>query len=303
MRVLVTGANGFLGRVIDGELKARRKDVTTLGRSIANDVVCDLTREVPRIIQTPDWVVHNAGKAHVVPRSDEEAKDFFDVNVNGTKNLLKGIESTDKIPKAFVFISSVSVYGLSSGVNIAEDHPLNATDPYGRSKVEAEKMLAAWCNQHSVSLIILRLPLIAGENPPGNLGAMIKGIRKGYYFGIAGSKARKSIVMASDVAKAIPDLVDHPGVYHLTDGHHPSFKELEDVISSQLGCSSSANLPGWVARCLGVAGDLVDKVVPGKSPVTTTKLEKITSTLTFDDSKVRKIINWQPQRVIDAFRI
>lgn len=95
------------------------------------------------------------------------------------------------IPKAFIFISSVAVYGCDSGENITEEHSLDGTTPYALSKIKAEKYLEGWCIMHNVKLSILRPSLIAGPNPPGNLGAMIRGIRNGKYLSIAGEKPGK----------------------------------------------------------------------------------------------------------------
>lgn len=302
-RILLTGASGFLGTVMKDELGKDNFSIVTLGRSHENNIICELSSNIPEITQPVHWVIHNAGKAHVVPRSVEETAAFYDVNVKGTGNLLAGIEKSGSAPEAFAFISSIAVYGLTKGEAITETHPLNATDPYGKSKIESEKLVATWCSNHGIPLLILRLPLIAGKNPPGNLQAMIHGIKRGYYAGIGDSNARKSIVMAEDVAKSIPALIQHPGIYHLTDGYHPSFRELELLIAGQIGCKPPHHIPLWLALALGMAGDIIDKVLPGKLPITSAKIEKITSTLTFDDQKVRKILTWRPQKVLDAFRI
>ena len=142
----------------------------------------DLSKNVPYFYDRFEIIIHCAGKAHLLPKTNQEIASFYSVNVLGTKNLLKGL--TSKLPKRFVFISSVSVYGLTQGENIPETHPLLAEDPYGKSKIEAEKIVENWCKENNVICTILRLPLLVGLNPPGNLGAMIRGIKKGYYFAI-----------------------------------------------------------------------------------------------------------------------
>jgi nucleoside-diphosphate-sugar epimerase len=301
--VLLTGAAGFLGSAILSAFRANETPVLTLGRSPNNDIVCDLAGSPPAIARAPALVVHAAGKAHSIPRTTREMRQFFSVNVKGTSHLLRGLQQAGPLPDAIVFISSVSVYGLTQGENIREDHPLSSHDPYGISKVKAENLLLSWCEKNKVPLTILRLPLIAGPNPPGNLGAMIRGIQKGYYVNIGGGKARKSMVMASDVAAIIPKAADHPGIYHLTDGHHPSFKELGECIARQLGVRPPRNISLPIARVLGRAGDAINVLFPGKAPISTRTIAKLTSTLTFDDSTARKTLGWNPHRVIDAFTI
>lgn len=293
MHVLATGCSGFFGRHM---IKLYKKEVFVIGRQ-NSDILCDLSAQIPKI-PICKVVIHAAGKAHSIPKTEEEKQSFFDVNVKGTENLLKGLEQASSLPKSFIFISSVSVYGAESGNNISENYPLNAKDPYGLSKIQAEKIVQDWCAKNNVICGILRLPLLVGANPPGNLGVMIKGVRKGYYFNIAGGKAKKSMVMAEDVANIIPRLAELGGVYNLTDGYHPNFSELSFHIAKQLSKNHVYNMPFLVAKILAKIGDMVNIF-----PLNTKKLLKITADLTFDDSKARKMLDWKPDRVLDKFKI
>ncbi|HLT72985.1 MAG TPA: NAD-dependent epimerase/dehydratase family protein [Cyclobacteriaceae bacterium] len=302
-RVLLTGGSGFLGKIVYDVLSEKRCKVTRLGRSGHSEIIADLCQDIPVIQRPVDIVVHSAGKAHVVPKSTKEQRQFFRVNVTGTSNLLKGIGLMPVLPRSIILISSVSVYGLTEGVGIGEDHPLEANDAYGRSKLQAENLALSWCEQNKVPLTILRLPLIAGPNPPGNLGTMIRGIKSGYYVNIGGGKARKSMVMAADVANILPEAAAHPGIYHLTDGHHPSLKELGQRIAAQLGTRPPRSMPLPIARALGYGGDAIDILFPGKAPISSKTIAKLTASLTFDDALARKTLGWDPHRVIDAFTL
>jgi nucleoside-diphosphate-sugar epimerase len=292
--ILLTGTNGFLGQIVSKELGVSK--LLSLGRDNA-DVMCDLAKEVP-ILPKLDMVIHAAGKAHMVPKTEAEKRSFFDNNVRGTANLLKGLAQAPSLPKAFILISSVSVYGADQGVQINEERPLSAKDPYGLSKIQAEQIVMDWCAKNKVTCGILRLPLLVGANPPGNLGAMIKGIKKGYYFNIAGGKAKKSMVMASDVAAIIPRLAEVGGIYNLTDGYHPSFYELSNYIAQQLGKGTVPNMPKIFASSLAKVGDLISKL-----PISSSKLHKITSDLTFNDDKAKTNLGWSPNKVLDVFKI
>jgi nucleoside-diphosphate-sugar epimerase len=293
MNILLTGSNGFLGKTIIKELE-KEFQILTLSRNSGEYRVC-LDIEVPTFREIFDLVIHAAGKAHSVPKTDTERKQFYDVNVIGTRNLLKGLEKTG-VPKQFVFISSVSVYGQEFGIEIDEEHELEAKDAYGLSKIKAEVLITEWCKKHNVVCTILRLPLLVGENPPGNLGAMIKAIDKGYYFNIGGGKARKSMVLAQDVAAFIPKIAVIGGIYNLTDGVHPNFKELSTVISKQKNKRIPYNLPLSMAKIIGFVGDILGD----KAPINSMKLKKITSDLTFDDTKARNAVGWKPQGVLEC---
>jgi nucleoside-diphosphate-sugar epimerase len=295
MNILLTGSNGFLGKTIIKELE-KEFQILTLSRNSGEYRVC-LDIEVPTFREIFDLVIHAAGKAHSVPKTDTLRKQFYDVNVIGTRNLLKGLEKTG-VPKQFVFISSVSVYGQEFGIEIDEEHELKAKDPYGLSKIEAEVLVMEWCKTHNVVCTILRLPLLVGENPPGNLGAMIRAIDKGYYFNIGGGKARKSMVLAQDVAAFIPKVAAIGGAYNLTDGVHPDFRGLSSVISKQKNKKKPFNLPLVIAKGMGLVGDLLGD----KAPINSAKLKKITSDLTFEDTKAREIVGWKPQGVLEYLK-
>lgn len=294
MKLLLTGASGFLGREIQKTLKG--VDIVTLGRQNCR-VQSDLAMEVP-ILPIVDVVVHAAGKAHFVPKSQLEEKMFFDVNVLGTRNLLEGLDRSQVLPKSFVFISSVSVYGVEKGTGIQESHPLNAQEAYGKSKIQAERLVQAWCNLNQVGCTILRLPLLAGPNPPGNLNSMISSIRNGFYCNISGGSARKSMVLASDVALVLLNASKVQGIFNLTDGCHPSFFELSKSISKKFGKPTPLSIPFGVAKVLSLVGDLLGN----RAPLNSVRFQKMISDLTFDDSKARQHLNWRPQPVLNYFK-
>jgi nucleoside-diphosphate-sugar epimerase len=293
MNILLTGSNGFLGTVIKNKLSGDH-NITTLSRT-NSDYKISLDKETPIFKEKFDLIIHAAGKAHSIPKTESEKKEFYNVNFSGTFNLLKGLEAAS-LPKKFVFISSVAVYGQDLGNNINEDHLLLANDSYGLSKIEAEKLIINWCEQNNVICTILRLPLLVGKKPPGNLATMIKAIKKGYYFNIGKGRARKSMVLSNDVALIIPYASLVGGIYNLTDGFHPSFYELSLAISKSN--KKYFNLPIFIAVLLGKIGDLLGN----KAPINSLKVKKIISNLTFDDSKARLLLNWKPKLVLDYLK-
>ena len=290
---LITGANGFLGRALTAELSSYE----TLSRTNA-DYCVDLATTVPQLTTPPEMVIHAAGKAHAVPKTPQETQAFFDVNLTGTKNLVAGLERLPNLPRAFVFISTVAVYGLEEGVSIAETAPLKGATPYADSKRQAEDFLEAWGRANGVEVSILRLPLLIGRNPPGNLRAMIQGISRGRYLRIGKGEARKSVLLAADIASILPALSRKGGTYNLTDGHHPRFADIEAHICQQLGKSLPASIPLSLAKLLGHIGDKV-----ASFPVNSGTIRKITSDLTFDDTKARRELGWRPRTALNHFEV
>lgn len=296
-KLLFTGGTGFLGKNVMPCL-LERYEVTTCGITSEDSIKANLAKDVPVLPERYDIVLHAAGKAHTVPKTEEEKQMFFDVNFSGTVNLCKALEEVG-VPKVFVFISTVAVYGCDYGELIDEGHPLNGTSPYAKSKIMAEQFLTEWCSNHKVKLARLRPSLLAGKNAPGNLGAMVKGIRKGRYLNIAGGKVRKSILMAEDIARLLPILEEKGGVYNVCDNYQPTFGELSESVARQLGKRAPISIPYWMAWCMAKVGDLLG----AKAPINSYKLEKMTKSLTFSNEKARKELDWEPLDVLTHYKV
>lgn len=297
-KLLFTGASGFLGHCILPTLHKQYEVVHTIGLADTDDIKFNLAKEVPPINTHYDVVLHACGKAHVVPKTEAEKQSFYDVNYVGTIHLCDALEKVG-VPKALVFISTVAVYGCEYGELITEEHPLEGTSPYADSKKKAEEYLTEWCAKHGVTLTILRPSLLAGKNAPGNLGAMVNGIRKGFYMNIAGGKVVKSVLMAEDIARLVPLVAEKGGVYNVCDTRQPSFGEISMSVARQLGKRKPLDIPYWVAWCMAKVGDLLGS----KAPINSYKLEKMTKSLTFSNEKARKELGWEPLDVLENYKV
>lgn len=289
-----TGNTGFLGRLLSYSIESKWGPIKSMDSVFSNRI------DISKPFFFPDnsdfnIVIHCAGKAHSVPKTKLEEREFYDVNYQGTINLCDALDKLVTKPRAFVFISTIAVYGLDHGLEISENTPLLGNTPYARSKIEAEQYLSKWANKNNIILGIVRLPLVVGPNPPGNLGTMLKGIKTGRYLSIGTASAKKSVVWAEDIADIIPKIAKIGGVYNLTDGHHPSFSELENEICRCLGRNKPFRIPLSIALILGKIGNLLGR----KSPINTDKVKKITSSLTFDDTNARGKLGWNPSKVLD----
>ncbi len=296
-KLLLTGGTGFVGRNIKPLLE-KQYEVSTLGRNAENDIWADISHDIVGLPDKYDIVIHAAGRAHTFPRTDEEIQEYFDVNYQGTVNLCGALENCG-LPELIVFLSSAAVYGLNEGVDIDETCPLRGTTPYAQSKIKAEDYLMGWCEEHHVRLCILRPSLITGPNPPGNLGAMMKGISTGRYLGIGEGNARKSLLMVQDIARIIPLLENRSGIYNICSDDQPSFKELETAICHQLNKRLPLHIPIWTAKGLAKVGDLFGR----RAPFNSNKLMKMTRSLTFCNEKAKTELGWVPLSVMDNFII
>jgi GlcNAc-P-P-Und epimerase len=295
---LITGGRGFLGECLTQMLSQHNK-VISLGRSQANDISCDLSNAVPLLPEGFDVIVHNAGKAHSVPKTLEDKEQFFQVNHKGTINLLSGLDKLNHPPKCLIYISTVAVYGVEKGELLDEQTPLHSTDPYGKSKRSAEEAVIDWGQRNQVKIGILRLPIVVGQKPLGNFYRMIKAIEAGYFFQIGKAPVHRSMVLANDVAKIIPTLVQVGGIYNLTDGQHPTFEELGRVLADKMKVRRPKAIPLWLGKSLAKLGDFGEYFLRRELPFSSNTLLKMTSSLTFSDQLATENLNWRPNLVLN----
>lgn len=290
MKVLLTGSTGFLGSALATGLSSSNCTVNGLSRSLTSDIQCDLSQDIPLIKEKYDLVIHAMGLAHVSNSMNKEK--FHKLNVEGTRHLLMGLSNI--LPRQIVFISTVAVYGKTKGENIAETEPTNPTTDYGMTKLLAEMEILNWANEHGVCAVILRLPLISGPNPIGNLGALGKSIYRRYYFRIGDGKARKSMVGVNDLVKLMPKLIGKAGIYNLTDGVHPRVCEIDTFIAKGFD-REIRKIPNFLIK---IAANIFG-FIPG-FPLNKDRLNKLANHLTFDDSLARRELNWNPDPALES---
>ena len=296
-KLLFTGGTGFLGANAKPILD-QKYEVTTIGITEKDEIKANLVTDIPELPCRYDVVLHAAGKAHVYPKTEAEKQAFYDVNYTGTIHLCDALEKAG-LPKAVVFISTMNVYGSKPGkMDTEESRALVGDSPYSDSKIKAEEYLTQWCNKNNVKLGILRPALLAGTNAPGNLGAMVNGIKTGKYLSIAGGKAKKSILMAQDIAILVPLVAEKGGIYNVCDDYNPSFGELEASIAKQLGKHKPISIPYWMAKCLALVGDLFSFF-----PINSSRLEKIVTSDTWSNEKAKRELGWQPMDVLENYKI
>ena len=284
-KILLTGSSGFLGSYILDFLENEDYELVKVGRSVKSDIVIDLS--INRLSKVEvDYVIHVAGKAHVIAKSAEVKEEFFNVNYVGTNNLLRGLDVTKL--QSIIFISTVAVYGKETGELIDEKSPLNGNTPYALSKIQAEQSIIDFGITNNIKTVVLRLPLVTGKNPLGNLGDIIKAIKKGYYFRIGKGHAKKSIIAAADVANLIPELFDLNGIYNLTDTYHPMIFEIDSIIAKKFN-KKIKSIPIYLIKVIAKIGDMFYFF-----PFNSLKFEKLTKNLTFSNKKLFNDIKYRP---------
>lgn len=204
-RVLVTGATGFIGRGLVPALNSAGYRVRVAVRSptempgeVESAVVGDLRRPVnlTESFRDVDFVVHSAGLAHEAAGASEA--DYREMNAGVTAALAAA--SSKAGVRRFVLLSSVRAQsGPSAEGVLTEDAPARPTDAYGRSKLEAEQLLA----EAGVAHVALRPVLVHGEGMRFNMAALLKLAQSGWPLPLGAFAAKRSILARAHLADAV----------------------------------------------------------------------------------------------------
>lgn len=241
MRVLVTGAMGFLGQHVVHALDEKGHDVRWFDIRGERENHADITKPLPRFPGGIDAVIHLAAMA--APRECDAHPDrAMDVNVNGTHQVLKmALESG---AKKFVFSSSAHVYGITPRyLPTPESHPLWLLNTYTLTKILGEQLCQMYFDNHGLSYTTLRLYNAYG--PGQSLGYFIPDMAakaKAGKFHLSGSNTTKDFVYIEDVASAFVAAVETPfvGYFNIGTGTESTLgsvaARIADVYGAEFSC-------------------------------------------------------------------
>jgi len=302
MNILLTGASGFIGRVIERELRKRVGiSVTLLVRS-PGPAFLPTTHVVGRLSVDTDWstavaqqqvVIHAAARAHVM--KDEVADplaEYRRVNVEGTLNLARQAAAAGV--KRFIFISSIKVNGegtVKARAFSANDEAA-PEDAYGLSKLEAEQGLLKLAAETSMEVVIIRPPLVYGPGVKGNFASMIKLVEKGLPLPLGAIHNKRSLVGIDNLVDLIIRCIDHPAaanqVFLAGDGEDLSTTELLRGVGEAMGKP---------ARLIPVPAGIVQfgATVLGKKAMA----QRLLGSLQVDISKTCELLDWKPPYTVE----
>lgn len=247
--ILVTGASGFIGRHVVPELERRGHRVRGMIRrggqrppwlESVETVEADLLDKdsLNSACKDMDTIVHLAARLNVPVETKEEKELLWKVNLDGTANLLDAAEAAGA--GEFVFVSSVAAMGSPPhGETWDESAGENPDRVYGRSKLEAERLVERAGEEWSMKYVILRPVIVYGEGDKGNVLKMFRAIRRKRFFILGEGSARKSLVYAGNVAKAISHIIPireewNGKKYILTDERPYTILEMAEAMARAL---------------------------------------------------------------------
>ena len=301
MKVLITGASGFVGSATCAWLMAQGLDVVGAVRQSPAQPLAGMDyRIVGELDADTDWraalagvdaIVHCAARVHVMRETaDDPLAAFRSANVAGTKRLAR--QATVLGVKRLVFISSIKVNGEETAEGFNENDTPAPQDPYGQTKWEAEEMLSQVSKETGLEVVIVRPPLVYGPGVKGNLARLLNWVERGVPLPLAGVRNARSLIGIDNFTSALHACLTHPAAagrtYLVRDGEDISTPELVHRLGHHLGKPARLfPLPATLLeRMAGLVGRRAD-------------VQRLTGSLIVDDSRIRSELGWVPPYTLD----
>jgi UDP-glucose 4-epimerase len=300
-RVVVTGADGFIGRALVAHFDSEGRAYRALVRRIdparrtryeqhpVGDLAEASDSDLYAHLRGARAVVHLAGRAHVLDDPDPEpAAAFASANVHATLRLARAAVRAGV--ERFLFASTVKVNGEASAPARPfkpADSP-NPRDAYARSKANAERELAAICKGTALAPIVLRLPLVYGPGVKGNFLALVDEVARARPLPLGAIRNRRSLLYVGNLVDAIAAALDArpvpAGVHFITDAESVSVPALLTAVGNALG--TPVRLKAVPVRLLALAGQIT-----GRRAL----IERLVGTLEADSTSFTEATGWRPR--------
>ncbi|WP_438005510.1 NAD(P)-dependent oxidoreductase [Sorangium sp. So ce321] len=312
MRVLVTGASGFLGSHVTEQLVQKGHSVVALvrrssstkflsslrGVELAYGAIEDAESVRRAVVDAPgvDAIVHSAG---LVKARDEA--EFFRVNVGGTRNMLDAAKAARPTTmKRFVFVSSLAAVGPShDGRPVAADARPAPVTRYGRSKLEAERLVLA--EKDALPVVVLRPPMIYGPRDQESF-AFFQSVARRFLPMLGDGKNTLSVIYAADAAaaciRALESDVPSGRAYFIDDGRVYVWRDMLADVEAAIGARAfvRVGVPFPLVRGAALASEGMSRLTGKPVMLTRDKLNELAAShWVCDSAEARRELGWEPQ--------
>lgn len=290
MRVLITGATGFVGSALTERVNSLY-DTMVLVRTQSNVLPSTIQQLVASNIfeadfpENVDVIIHLAGRAHILnEQTTDPLAEFCKVNVEGTLQLAR--QALDKKVKRFIFMSSIGVNGsVTSQQPFTEDALPQPHADYAVSKLEAEEALKKLFAGTDIELVIIRPPLVYAAHAPGNFARLLKLVATNLPLPFTRTRNKRSFVALENLVDFIQVCIEHPNAANQTflvaDQSRISTRELVQYLKQGMGKTPYFIYIPQPLMKLGAA-------CIGKSKL----YEQLFESLEVDASKAQKLLGW-----------
>jgi nucleoside-diphosphate-sugar epimerase len=299
MKILVTGARGFVGRSLCRNLEQhgfrvrsalRRASSERVGEEVVLGDIGPRT-EWREALRGVDVVVHLAARVHVMDNPARESMaDYRAVNVEGTRCLAESAAAAGV--RRLVFLSSLKVNGEAKSQPYSEADPPEPEGPYAKSKWEAEQALREVAAKTGLEWTVLRPPLVYGPGVGANFERLMSAVAHRIPLPLGAVRNRRSLLFLGNLVDAVRVCLTHTAAANATF----LLRDGEDI--------STPDLVRRLARSLGVAPVLLPVPVgllhlAARLTGRQAAVERLTGTLRIDDSLVRRRLGWKSPFALD----
>ncbi|MBF0255652.1 MAG: NAD-dependent epimerase/dehydratase family protein [Gammaproteobacteria bacterium] len=309
MRILVTGATGFVGQALCARLEQQGHELRRSTRQAPPQATAPGLIAIGELGPDTDWrlalqgcdlVIHLAARVHLMrDTSRDPLTAFRRANRQGSLNLAKQAAAAGV--RRFIYLSTIKIHGEQTRFKAAEAHlpePFRADDPahpedaYACSKWEAEEDLAAWARQSGMELVIIRPPLVHGPGVKGNLARMIQWLQRGWPLPLGRVDNRRSLVGLDNLIDLLLLCCEHPAAA----GRRFLVADAEDLSTPELIRRMGSAL-GRPARLLPVPEPLL--YLPARLAGKQGQLSRLLGSLQLDCRQTQEILGWTPRLTLD----
>jgi nucleoside-diphosphate-sugar epimerase len=302
MNVLVTGANGFVGKALCEALLENGHRVIAIYRSqqkvrvgVSPHFISDINASTDwsEVLSNVDVVVHLAARVHVMNDiAENPLMEFRKINVDASLNLanqaiLAGV-------KRFIYLSSIKVNGEFTLADkpFTETDIANPQDAYAISKHEAELALWGVCQHNNMELVIIRPPLIYGAGVKANFANMMRVVKRGVPLPLGKIHNQRSFIYVNNLTSLIIRCVEHTAAAN------------QLFLASDNCDLSTTDLLTRCAKALAVKSRLIP--IPQKMIEMAAAMlgkrdfaQRLCGNLQVNSAKARNLLAWQPPFTID----